>query len=73
MERTDLTQGAAGSPEEATGAQATGAQAGRSAPRSDVSAGLRALARTAGHGLVQGLASATGGAVVAALVWWCRR
>lgn len=31
----------------------------------------RALARTAGHGLTRGLASALGGALVAGLVrWW---
>ncbi|ROQ66095.1 hypothetical protein EDD93_0495 [Streptomyces sp. 840.1] len=40
----------------------------------DVPAGrrrdLRSLALTAGHGLVYGLASAVGGAVVTGLIWW---
>ncbi|MEU9289891.1 hypothetical protein AB0D57_35855 [Streptomyces sp. NPDC048275] len=34
---------------------------------------LRSLGRTAGHGLVYGLASATGGAIVTGLVWWNQR
>lgn len=34
---------------------------------------LRSLARTAGHGLVYGLTSAAGGAVVTGLVWWYQR
>ncbi|MEU9198958.1 hypothetical protein [Streptomyces sp. NPDC048332] len=33
---------------------------------------LRSLALTAGHGLVHGLASAAGGAVVTGLIWWSR-
>lgn len=34
---------------------------------------LRALTRTARHGLVYGLASGTGGAVVTSLIWWQQR
>lgn len=33
----------------------------------------RSLGRTVGHGLVHGLASATGGAIVTGLIWWSRR
>lgn len=34
---------------------------------------LRALTRTARHGLVYRLASGTGGAVVTSLIWWHQR
>lgn len=34
---------------------------------------LRSLSRTASHGLVYGLASAVGGAIVTGLVWWGQR
>lgn len=34
---------------------------------------LRSLSRTASHGLVYGLASTTGGAIVTGLIWWGQR
>jgi hypothetical protein len=49
----------------------TGSPVGRDAPKRRRD--LRSLGRTAGHGLVQGLASATGGAIVTGLIWWNQR